>query len=29
MEQGQPIFLSVMGGLPPHRMSMSFEEAIG
>jgi hypothetical protein len=25
--QGQPIFLSVMGGLPPHYLSTSFEEA--
>lgn len=24
---GRPIFLSVIGSLPPHRMCMSFEEA--
>ncbi len=27
LKQGKPIFLSFIGGLPPHYPSMSFEEA--
>lgn len=27
INEGCPIFLSVIGGLPPHRLCVSFEEA--
>jgi len=29
MRRGNPIYLTVMGGLPPHRLSTSFNEAKG
>ena len=28
MLQGNPIFLSVMGGLPPHRLAVDFDELL-
>lgn len=28
LNMGQPIFLSVLGGLPPHFLATSFEQAI-
>lgn len=28
MEQGKPIYLTMIGGLAPHFLSMSFEQAI-